>query len=111
MANWPGASETVALNLSGQIHRYIKSDLTSIDGSKLERIVAGTEAVDEDGNPYIECDATDFKHVHTYLVHDRTVLPEDPGIRVNVEQLIVNFGLDKGLARPGTLTSNIAKQL
>lgn len=107
------APETVALNLKGSIFYASLAALKSIKGSVLKAMFTGKKAFDcdENGRPIIDCDLDVFKHVHTYLVKDRTELPRNAKLRFKVESFIKDYGLDKGLASPGVLTTKVAKEI
>ena len=100
--------DTVDVNCRGEVITTSLKTLKKVRGSKLEQIFAGQVAhgYDKDGRPFLDCDAKVFTKLLDYLSHDRTKLPSDEAALSEIRRL----ELDKGLATPGALTTQIAKQ-
>ena len=78
--------------------------------SKLANLITSKEMAGEAIE--IRADPTVFKHVLKYLESDRTLLPEGQSqMRARVEKEIFRWGLDRGLARVDTLTTQVAKDM
>lgn len=107
--------DAIELSCRGVVIATSLKILKKIRGSKLEQIFSGKVAhgYDKYGRTFLDIDPAVFHHVLNYLSHDRTLLPpaEDSMMRKLVETEIEVLGLDKGLASPATLTTNVAKEL
>ena len=98
------------MSLRGTVFTTKKTILTKVTGSRLEGWFSDEIVLqkDSDGHIVLNKDPQVFTHVLKYLESDRTVLPDayaDLELRERVEKEIKDLGLDKGLARPDTLTS------
>lgn len=106
----------VELNVSDEIVRTKLSTLKKITGSIVDEIVSGKHftAVDDAGRIAIAADPEVFKAALKYVESDRTWLPSaKKGSKVHrdlVETEIRKWRLDKGLARPSVLQTDIAKE-
>ena len=86
--------------------------LKKIRGSKLEWMFSGKFVLEKDldGAIKLDFDPDIFKHVINYLESDRTKLPPNtnPVLRKKVMDDIKESGLDKGLAKSDSLTTQSA---
>ena len=107
-------TKIIELNVRGEMIRTSLASLTKISESRLAEVFCGKIELGHDlaGRVFIDSDAEVFRHVLNYLSFDRTWLPpeEDITMRNLVEHEIKRWGLDKGLSKPSTLTTDIAKE-
>ena len=90
--------------------------LRKIRGSKLAKLFSeGDEEIgldfvdiDEDGKIKFDVPLEVFRHIMHYIKWDRAILPDCEMMHTCVIDLIRKLELDRGLARPYSLTTKIA---
>lgn len=108
--------EVVKLNVKGQIIESELSTLKKIKGSILDDVFSGRilTAVDAQNQPCIDSNPQAFADMIEFLKQHRAWLPSKKGSKVRrdlAETEIRRWKVDKGLASPSVLTTQIAQNL
>ena len=105
--------QKVQLNVRGEMIKTELTTLTKVKGSTLAAMFSKKIQHEKDkaGSIRLDEDPVAFKHMVKYLESNRNELPSpDDPIRSATEEMIRDFGVDKGLARPDTLTTKVGQE-